>query len=62
MEKGVRTTVRSTIAHRFKVFETQTEPLLAFYDRRGILLDINGEQRVGDVFADITTAVDSLVG
>ena len=51
-----------TIAHRFEVFEAQTEPLLAFYDRRGILLDIDGEGRVEDVFADITTAVDSLVG
>jgi adenylate kinase len=42
------------------VFETQTEPLLDFYSRRGILLDINGEQPVGDVFGDITSAVDSL--
>lgn len=49
-----------TIAHRFKVFETQAEPLLDFYSRRGILLDINGEQPVADVFGDITTAVDSL--
>ena len=49
-----------TIAHRFKVFETQTEPLLGFYARRGILLDINGEQPVGDVFGEITRAVDSL--
>src|SRR5580704_6089991 len=49
-----------TIAHRFKVFETQTEPLLDFYDRRGILLAINGEQAVGDVFGDIISAVDSL--
>jgi adenylate kinase len=50
-----------TIVHRFEVFETQTEPLLAFYGRRGILVDINGEQPVGDVFADITAAVDSLL-
>jgi adenylate kinase len=49
-----------TIAHRFEVFETQTEPLLDFYARRGILLDINGEQAVGDVFGDITRAVDRL--
>ena len=48
------------IAHRFEVFETETEPLLAFYAGRGILLEINGEQPVGDVFADITSAVDSL--
>jgi adenylate kinase len=49
-----------TIAHRFKVFDTQTDPLLDFYARRGILLDINGEQPVGDVFSDITRTVDSL--
>jgi adenylate kinase len=49
-----------TIAHRFKVFETQTEPLLHFYARRGILLDINGEQTGGAVFDDITGAVDRL--
>jgi len=49
-----------TITHRLKVFETQTEPLLGFYARRGILLDINGEQSVGDVFRDITSAVDRL--
>jgi adenylate kinase len=49
-----------TIAHRFKVFETQTEPLLDFYARRGILVDINGEQSVEDVFGDITRALDGL--
>ena len=50
-----------TIVHRFEVFEAQTEPLLGFYERRGILLDIDGEQSVEDVFEDITTAVDSLL-
>jgi adenylate kinase len=49
-----------TIAHRFKVFETQTEPLLDFYSGRGILLDINGERSVEQVFDDITRAVDGL--
>jgi adenylate kinase len=49
-----------TIAHRLEVFETQTEPLLGFYSHRGILLEINGEQPVEDVFGDITNAVDSL--
>jgi adenylate kinase len=50
----------STVAHRFNVFETQTEPLLGFYAKRCILLAINGEQSVDDVFSDITTAVDGL--
>ncbi len=48
------------IAHRFEVFETETEPLLEFYARRGILLEINGDQPVEDVFRDITSAVDRL--
>ncbi len=50
----------ATIAHRFEVFETQTEPLLDYYSRRGILVDINGEQPVDDVFDDIARAVDGL--
>jgi adenylate kinase len=48
------------IAHRFEVFETETEPLLEFYAQRGILLEIDGEQSVEDVFRDITSAVDRL--
>jgi adenylate kinase len=48
------------IAHRFEVFATQTEPLLAYYARRGILVDINGEQPVEVVLGDIVRAVDSL--
>jgi adenylate kinase len=50
----------ATIAHRFTVFEIQTEPLLEFYSGRGILLDVNGEQSVDQVFHDITSAVDGL--
>lgn len=48
------------VAHRFEVFKTETEPLLSFYAGRGILLEINGEQPVDDVFSDITSAVDRL--
>ena len=48
------------IAHRFEVFDTQTEPLLDFYARRGLLVEIDGEQAVQEVFADITNALDRL--
>ena len=40
------------------VFDVETQPLLDFYAKRGLLLDINGEQPVQDVFADITAAID----
>ncbi len=48
------------ILHRFKVFDTETEPLLDFYAQRGLLIDINGEQPVQKVFTDITAAIDDL--
>ncbi len=48
------------MVHRFKVFDTETEPLLDFYARRGLLIDINGEQPVQKVFADLTAAIDNL--
>ena len=48
------------ISHRFKVFDVETQPLLGFYAQRGILVDINGEQPVEKVFADITAAIDRL--
>ena len=47
-----------TIAHRLDVFAAETEPLLGFYAQRGLVLEIDGEQSVDQVFVDITTAVD----
>ena len=48
------------IAHRFEVFDAETEPLLGFYAERGILVEIDAEQPVEKVFADITEAIDAL--
>jgi adenylate kinase len=50
-----------TIAHRLDVYESETRPLLAFYAGRGLLVDIDGEQSVDQVFADIVTAIDALL-
>jgi adenylate kinase len=41
------------IAHRFEVYATETEPLLAFYRGRGLVVEIDGEQDEGQVFEDI---------
>jgi adenylate kinase len=49
------------MTHRFEVFDTETEPLLGFYERRGILVDIDGERPVEVVFGDIVRSVDSLI-
>jgi adenylate kinase len=50
----------ATIEHRLAVYERETRPLLDFYGRRGILVDIDGEKSVEEVFADIVRTVDSL--
>ena len=48
------------ITHRFEVFDAETRPLLDFYAGRELLVDIDGEQPVEDVFTDITDAIERL--
>jgi adenylate kinase len=50
----------TVISHRLGIFDTETEPLLGFYRTRGLMVDVNGEQPIDRVFADIVGAVDSL--
>jgi adenylate kinase len=50
----------AVISHRLEIFDSETEPLLGFYRGRGLTVDINGEQPIDQVFADIVGAVDSL--
>jgi adenylate kinase len=49
----------ATINHRLEVFDRETKPLLEFYAGRGLIVDIDGEQSVTDVFADIVASVDA---
>ncbi len=58
--EGRNDDTEAVIAHRFEMFESQTQPLLDFYARRGILVEVNGEQSVEEVFADVINAIDSL--
>jgi adenylate kinase len=50
----------ATIEHRLEVYDRETRPLLDFYRGRGILLEIDGEKPVDEVFADVVQAVDPL--
>jgi len=50
----------AVIAHRLEVFGSETEPMLAFYAKRGLVIDINGDQPVDRVFASIVAAVDGV--
>lgn len=43
----------STIQNRIKVYHEQTAPLQRYYEERGILRQINGNQSIEDVFSEI---------
>jgi adenylate kinase len=60
-QEGRRDDNAATIAHRLDVYESETRPLLAFYAGRGLLVDIDGEQPVDQVFADIVAVIDGLL-
>jgi len=34
----------ATIDHRLEVYDTETEPLLEFYARRRLMIEVDGEQ------------------
>lgn len=42
-----------TVQKRLEVNVEQTKPLLEFYKKEGILVTVNGDQEIGDVFKEI---------
>lgn len=49
-----------TIEHRLDVYDLETEPLIEYYAGRGLVVDINGEQPVNEVFDDIINSIESV--
>lgn len=48
-----------TIRTRMKVYHEKTAPLIEFYEKAGLLVHINGQQSVDDVYSDLVSAVQS---
>jgi len=46
-----------TVASRLDVYERQTQPLIRYYQGKGLLVNIDGTQDVGAVFNDIMKAL-----
>jgi adenylate kinase len=46
-----------TQRHRIEVYFEETEPLLDYYQEKGLLVEIDGEQPIEDVFTDLMAAV-----
>jgi adenylate kinase len=41
------------VKKRLQVYKNETEPLVNYYKKKGILHEINGEQGIGKIFEDI---------
>ncbi len=50
-----------TARHRLEVYFRQTEPVLKYYEKQGLLVEIDGEQSIEEVYAALRDAVFSTV-
>jgi adenylate kinase len=48
------------IKNRFKTYNSETEPLIPFYEERKILLNINGMQEIEKVSKDIKKVIGAI--
>ena len=46
-----------TILNRLKVYNDQTAPLIEYYKKQGVLVDIDGSKDIGEIFKDICAAL-----
>lgn len=49
-----------TVANRLEVNIAQQQPLLEYYEKKGVLKTINGNRKIEDVFQDVNTLIGSL--
>ncbi len=46
-----------TVNNRLKVYTASTKPLIDYYDKQKKLINVNGMQKIEDVFAEISEAL-----
>jgi adenylate kinase len=49
-----------TFRNRLNVYEENTAPLINFYDKKGLMRTVNGDQPLDNVFADVKSLLDKL--
>ncbi len=47
-----------TVSNRIEVYLEQTEPLIDYYSKKGIISNINGDQDIDKVFSEIVSALE----
>ena len=50
----------NTVKTRLDVYKTQTEPLIDYYSKKGLLITIDGNKSVEEVFLSISKELDAL--
>lgn len=50
-----------TIRIRMEVYQSETAPLLDYYRQKGLLVQIDGEQSIDEVSADLTSVVQQVM-
>jgi len=48
----------TAIKHRIAVYKKQTQPLIDYYKKKGLLVDIDGEREIDEVRSDIMKALE----
>lgn len=56
--RGRHDDTEELLKRRLEIYHEKTEPLLKNFKNQGILIDINGEQSIEDVAADIIKKID----
>jgi len=51
-----------TVKHRIRVFLEQTEPLIAYYRERGLLMEVDGAQPIDEVTRQLLSALSTEEG
>jgi adenylate kinase len=49
-----------TVKKRLQVYETQTTPLIDYYDRQKLLVTVDGSKAIDDVFEDIKSYLEGV--
>jgi adenylate kinase len=60
VSEGRSDDAEAIIERRLEVYNVETRPTLGFYASRGLLVEVNGDQTVDDVFHDMVEALEAL--
>lgn len=50
--------IEETVTTRIQVYLDQTQPLIEYYQKKGLILDIDGTRQIDDIFISIVEALD----